>query len=69
MHERVKSSRREAMFGLHIWHNFTLSPLYRAEQDLAELARCSDFFKVALYGCLTALGIASGNHIVGFCGK
>jgi hypothetical protein len=49
MHERVKSVRREAMFGLHIWHNFTLSPLYRAEQDLAELARCSDFFKVALY--------------------
>jgi len=49
MHERVKSVRRQAMFGLHIWHNFTLSPLYRAEQDLAELAKCSDFFKVALY--------------------
>jgi hypothetical protein len=49
MHERVKSVRREAQFGLHIWHNFTLSPLYRAEQDLAELAKCSDFFKVALY--------------------
>lgn len=49
MHERVKSVRREAMFGLHIWHNFTLSPLYRAEQDLAELAQCCDFLKVALY--------------------
>ena len=49
MHERVKSARRNARFGLHIWHNFTLSPLYRAEQDLAELAKCSDFFKVALY--------------------
>jgi hypothetical protein len=49
MHERVKSVRREAMFGLHIWHNFTLSPLYRAEQDLAELSRYCDFFKVALY--------------------
>lgn len=49
MHERVKSVRREAVFGLHIWHNFTLSPLYRAEQDLAELAGCCDFFKVALY--------------------
>jgi hypothetical protein len=45
----VKSVRADATFGLHIWHNFTLSPLYRAEQDLAELARCSDFFKVALY--------------------
>ncbi len=49
MHQRVKSVRREAQFGLHIWHNFTLSPLYRAEQDLAELAGCCDFFKVALY--------------------
>jgi len=49
MQERVKSVRREAQFGLHIWHNFTLSPLYRAEQDLAELAGCCDFFKVALY--------------------
>lgn len=49
MHQRVKSVRRQAMFGLHIWHNFTLSPLYRAEQDLAELSKCSDFFKVALY--------------------
>jgi hypothetical protein len=49
MHERVKSARSNAQFGLHIWHNFTLSPLYRAEQDLADLAKCSDFFKVALY--------------------
>jgi hypothetical protein len=49
MRARIKSVRREAMFGLHIWHNFTLSPLYRAEQDLAELAGCCDFFKVALY--------------------
>ena len=49
MHDRVKSVRREAQFGLHIWHNFTLSPLYRAEQDLAEMARCADFYKVALY--------------------
>lgn len=49
MHDRVKSVRREAMFGLHIWHNFTLSPLYRAEQDLAELAGCCDFLKPALY--------------------
>jgi len=49
MHQRVKSVRRQAQFGLHIWHNFTLSPQYRAEQDLAELATCCDFFKVALY--------------------
>ena len=49
MHQRVKSVRPGARFGLHIWHNFTLSPLYRAEQDLAEMAKCSDFFKVALY--------------------
>jgi len=49
MHQRVKSLRREAQFGLHIWHNVTLSPLYRAEQDLSELAGCCDFFKIAVY--------------------
>jgi hypothetical protein len=49
MHKKMKSVRADVMFGLHIWHNFTLSPLYRATQDLNELADCCDFFKVALY--------------------
>ncbi len=49
MHQRVKSVRPEAMFGIHVWHNASMSPIYRAEQDFAELARFADFLKVAVY--------------------
>jgi hypothetical protein len=35
--------------GWHIWHNNSFSPFYRAEQDYAELSKCSDFLKVVMY--------------------
>lgn len=37
------------MVGWHIWHNNSFSPLYRAQQDVRELARCSDFLKMVMY--------------------
>jgi hypothetical protein len=46
---KVKEVRSTAMFGPHIWHNASLSPIYRAEQDYAELARDADFLKIAVY--------------------
>jgi hypothetical protein len=46
---KVKEIRPSAMFGPHIWHNASLSPIYRAEQDFSELGRDADFLKVALY--------------------
>jgi hypothetical protein len=35
--------------GWHLWHNNSFSPFYRAEQDYAGLAACSDFLKVVMY--------------------
>jgi hypothetical protein len=46
---KVKQARASAMFGPHIWHNASLSPIYRAEQDFRELAQDADFLKLALY--------------------
>jgi len=59
MHRRMKAVRQNAMFGIHVWHNFTMSPLYRAEQDMAELAGCCDFLKPALYHRCGAPRLAS----------
>jgi hypothetical protein len=49
LRQRVKAARAGAMFGPHVWHNATMSPIYRAEQDFAELARLGDFLKFAVY--------------------
>jgi hypothetical protein len=45
----VKQANSRALFGPQIWHNFTMSPIYRAEQDFAEMAPFSDFIKIAVY--------------------
>jgi hypothetical protein len=48
--QKVKEVRPAAWFGPHIWHNASLSPIYRAEQDYAVLAGGdADFLKIALY--------------------
>ncbi len=35
--------------GWHIWHNNSFNPIYRAEQDLPETAKVSDFLKIVIY--------------------
>ena len=35
--------------GWHIWHNNSFNPIYRAEQDLHELSKYSDFMKIVMY--------------------
>ena len=35
--------------GWHIWHNNSFSPFYRAQQDLKEIAKSSDFLKMVMY--------------------
>ena len=35
--------------GWHIWHNNSFSPFYRAQQDLQELSKYSDFLKMVMY--------------------
>ena len=49
LHAKVKSVRPAAQFGSHIWPNHSMNPLFRAEQDLSEMAAYHDFIKVPLY--------------------
>ena len=49
LHAKVKSIKPAVGVGWHIWHQNSFSPIYRAEQDLAELAKYSDFLKMVMY--------------------
>ncbi len=49
LYAHIKSVNPKLGVGWHIWHTNSLSPIYRAEQDLAEMAPYSDFLKVVMY--------------------
>jgi hypothetical protein len=49
IYTKVKSIKPSIGVGWHIWHNNSFSPIYRAEQDLSELAPHSDFLKMVMY--------------------
>ncbi|MBZ5585033.1 MAG: hypothetical protein LAQ30_23055 [Acidobacteriia bacterium] len=49
IYKRVKEVKPAIGVGWHIWHNNSFSPIYRAEQDLSELSRYSDFLKMVMY--------------------
>ncbi len=49
MYKMAKSIKPNLGIGWHIWHNNSFSPLYRAEQDLQELSKYSDFLKMVMY--------------------
>ena len=49
MYAKVKSIKPSVGVGWHIWHNNSFSPIYRAEQDLSELTKYSDFLKMVMY--------------------
>jgi hypothetical protein len=49
MYKKVKDINPAIGVGWHIWHNNSFSPIYRAEQDLAELSQYSDFLKIVMY--------------------
>lgn len=49
IYKAVKSAKQSIPVGWHIWHNNSFNPIYRAEQDLRELSKCSDFIKVVMY--------------------
>jgi hypothetical protein len=46
---KVKEVKPSMGAGWHIWHNNSFNPIYRAEQDLAELSKYSDFLKMVIY--------------------
>ncbi len=45
----AKAIAPEKPLGYHIMHNMTLSPLYRAEEDYAQMRSYADFLKPAVY--------------------
>lgn len=49
MYAKVKSIKPAVGVGWHIWHNNSFNPIYRAEQDLSELTKYSDFLKMVMY--------------------
>src|SRR4051812_11590750 len=49
LYKTVKSVKPALPVGWHIWHNNSFNPIYRAEQDLQELSKYSDFIKVVMY--------------------
>lgn len=74
IYRTVKAARPAVQVGWHIWHNDSFSPFYRAQQDLQELARYSDFLKMVMYhncgGERTASYVDSvQQHILGDLSK
>jgi hypothetical protein len=49
LYKTVKTAKPALPVGWHIWHNNSFNPIYRAEQDLQELSKYSDFIKVVMY--------------------
>ncbi|WP_419803689.1 twin-arginine translocation signal domain-containing protein [Terriglobus sp.] len=49
IYDKIKSIKPQMGVGWHVWHNNSFNPIYRAEQDYAEMAPYSDFLKVVIY--------------------
>jgi hypothetical protein len=49
MHQKAHAIKPDLQVGWHLWHNNSFSPFYRAQQDLKQIARSSDFLKMVMY--------------------
>jgi hypothetical protein len=49
LYSKVKSVKPDMLCGWHIFHNNSFNPIFRAEQDLQELSKYSDFLKMVMY--------------------
>jgi len=49
LYSKIKSINPKVLSGWHIMHTNSFSPYYRAEQDLQELSKYSDFLKMVMY--------------------
>ncbi len=49
LRNKVKSINPHTPVGIHVWHNASFSPFYRAEIDFADMAQNADFIKPVLY--------------------
>jgi len=61
IYAKIKEVNPKLMVGWHIWHNNSMSPIYRAEQDLQSIAPMSDFLKIVMYH--NCGGERLANHI------
>ncbi len=58
IYQRVKSVNPALQVGWHVWQNVSFSPFQRAEENLTDLAGCSDFIRPALYN-----NVAGGRFV------
>jgi hypothetical protein len=58
IYRKVKSINPALQVGWHVWQNVSFSPFQRAEEDLADLAGCSDFIRPAVYN-----NVAGGRFV------
>ena len=65
MYAKAKSVKPDIGIGWHIWHTNSFSPIYRAEQDLKQLAPMSDFLKIVMYDNVAGERLASYVESVG----
>ncbi|MBK5293458.1 MAG: hypothetical protein JJE04_17515 [Acidobacteriia bacterium] len=49
IYSTAKKANANVGVGWHIWHNNSFNPIYRAEQDLQEISKYSDFLKIVIY--------------------
>ena len=49
LYQTAHSIKPYLQVGWHIWHNNSFSPFYRAQQDIQQLAKTSDFLKMVMY--------------------
>jgi hypothetical protein len=49
IYKLVKSIKPQMQVGWHVWHAHSFSPIFRAQTDLAELSKYSDYLKMTVY--------------------
>ena len=59
IYHKIKSIKPSMGVGWHIWHTNSFSPIYRAEQDLKQIAPVSDFLKIVIYNNVGGERLAS----------
>lgn len=65
IYKKVKDIKPSIGVGWHIWHTNSFNPIYRAEQDLSEISKYSDFLKMVMYHNCAGERMANYIHSVG----
>lgn len=52
IYNQTKSIKPQVQVGWHIWHALSFSPFFRAQTDLTEIGKSSDYLKVTVYNNL-----------------